>query len=110
MRTRKTQSIPSSASVAGAASLIIDAKTRCLPVVNGNKVIGVLSEGDILRALLKGSSLQTPITSLIRIDFIYLTEGCEENPYEIMKIYDVTMIPIVDANMCLVKLACLGDS
>ena len=50
--------------------------SRCVIVVNNNgKVVGVLSEGDVLRAILKGVSIKSPIKNIMVTNFKYLFEN-----------------------------------
>lgn len=48
----ETVSVPSDATIADAARLMIDGAMRHLPIVNGDKVVGVVSIRDLLTAYL----------------------------------------------------------
>jgi len=47
--TRKPVTVTSAETVQGAAKLMVDRKIGCLPVVDGNKVAGILTKDDLLR-------------------------------------------------------------
>jgi CBS domain-containing protein len=69
--------------------------SRCVIVVNNNnKVVGVLSEGDVLRAILKGVSIKSPVKNVMAPNFKYLLAKDDE---KIMKWFKkgITLIPIL---------------
>ncbi len=82
----------------------IDAnKDRVVLVVNAeNKVVGTVSQGDIIRALSAGKSLYTRIGSIIRSDFMYMNEPDMEQAYKIFRKIKITLLPIVDENFHLI--------
>lgn len=70
--------------------------SRCVIIINNSsKVIGVISEGDILRAILKGISLKSSVKHILNTSFRYLTEI---NPIKIKEIFGtgITLIPILN--------------
>ena len=93
-------------------SLVMDAirglsytKHRCLLVVSPQKkLIGVLSEGDILRAILNGTSIYSSITNLFRKDFKYLTKNDNLKALSLFKEYGISIIPIVDKSFYHIQL------
>jgi CBS domain-containing protein len=69
--------------------------SRCVIVVNNNgKVVGVLSEGDVLRAILKGVSIKSPIKNIMVTNFKYLFENDDVKIMEWFK-KGITLIPIL---------------
>jgi len=77
-------------------------KTRCCIVVNSDsKVIGVISQGDVLRSLLKGVDIKSPIKTIINMSFKYINQI---NDNEILSLFKlgITLIPVVDKNLKLV--------
>ncbi len=70
------------------------------------KIIGVISEGDILDALLKGSDISSRISDLINRSFIFLTEDDANNKSEILRILNqgILIIPVLDNEMKLVDI------
>ena len=69
-----------------------------LLVIDENKhIIGTLTDGDIRRSLINGSSLDTPISSVAHRDFLFL----EENIYDVNIIHcaknrGIELLPIID--------------
>ena len=63
-----------------AVELINKNKSRCVVAVNEDyKVFGVVSEGDILRILIDGKNIYTPIRNSININFKYLNYFDKKN-------------------------------
>ena|ERR1039457_2167027 len=62
-----------SATMEDAIALIQKNNSRCVVVVGiERKVVGVFSEGDVLRAILAGIDVHTPLRSLLKPSFHYL--------------------------------------
>lgn len=62
-----------------------------------NKVVGVLSDGDIRRALLREASLITPVEKVMNVNYIFYQKGMKETPEEIFKKHiGVTILPVID--------------
>ena len=71
----KTQMINLNAHLSEAIEVILEGRYRtCIVVDDQNKVVGVLSEGDILRSYKSGRMLQTVIKSLMNPNPIILYE------------------------------------
>ena len=69
---------------------------RCVIVMNyEEKVIGVFSQGDVLRAVLKGIDLHTPLGKLINPNFKYLNHNNKKEALELIK-SGIIMVPIID--------------
>lgn len=60
------------------------------------KVIGVVSQGDIIRALISGKSLYTRVERILRSNFLYLNENDIEEAYKLFRKIKITLLPIVD--------------
>ena len=65
-------------------------------VEDKNKIIGLVTDGDIRRALLAKHSLDTPIIKIINKDFTYLIDG-EDTRENILKLLDtrIKVIPVL---------------
>ena len=95
-----------------AASTMEDNKSRAVVVVSdlsSMKVIGVLSEGDILRALLTGSDIRAPLKGFIRKSFSYLLSEDIEKAKKLFIEKGFGLLPIVDQNMKLTSVMTLLD-
>jgi CBS domain-containing protein len=75
--------------------------SRCVIVVNSNsKVVGILSEGDVLRSILKGISIKSPVKNIMVTNFKYLVSKNDDAIIALFK-DGVTLIPILDSENCL---------
>ena len=100
-------------------SLIIDAiecieynKSRCVIVVNSaNKVIGVLSEGDIIRLLLNKVNLNSPLKNVINKSFKYFNndQKIDDNIVFDLFLNGVTLIPVINNERELVDIIISSD-
>jgi CBS domain-containing protein len=83
--------------------------SRCAVVrAAAGKVIGVFSEGDVLRALLRGSDIHAPLRNLLRPSFIYLRERNLEEAREHIR-RGLSLVPVVDAEFRLQDVLTLQD-
>jgi len=83
--------------------------SRAVIVTADEKVVGVLSEGDILRAFLKGANIHAPIESFMVHSFKFLTERDMPKAYRWVKKYLFTLIPVLDENFYLVDVITLSE-
>jgi CBS domain-containing protein len=71
--------------------------SRCVIVVNSaKKVLGILSEGDILRAILKGTNVKSPVKNIMNPSFKFLLE--KEDKVKIFSLFKkgITLIPVLN--------------
>lgn len=66
-------------------------------VCRGQKLCAVVTDGDIRRYILRGGSLEQPISEIAHTEPIYVTADGKEQAYELMKEYVVTAVPVVDS-------------
>lgn len=94
-----------------AMSVIQSNLSRCVIVLNkANKVVGVFSEGDVLRAILKGIDIYTPLKEVINPRFHYLKEHDIQKAYRMVKKFNITsIIPVVDRNLKLKDVITIFD-
>jgi len=96
MKSLESYCVRESASVEDAISAIQMSECRCVLVINDSaRVVGVFSEGDVLRAILAGREIHMPLKNLLKPSFKYLYEADEAAALEIFK-KGVTLIPVVD--------------
>ncbi len=89
--------VPSDATLLEAVAGIQRSSARCVAVINERKmVIGVFSEGDVMRALLRGADLHAPIHRLIAGAFVFLPRRDIARAFELMRDRGITFIPVVD--------------
>lgn len=89
---------------------IDSSKNRVILVVNDDsRVVGVISQGDIIRALISGKNLYTRIDSIIRPNFLYLNERNMEEAYALFKKIKITLLPIVDEDFRIIDVISMDD-
>lgn len=85
-------------------------KNRGVIVVgNNNKVIGFVSQGDILNAVVNGVALYSQVSNLINTSFIYLYEKDYKKAAELFKKKCITILPIVDQKFILKDIITLKE-
>lgn len=85
-------------------------KDRIAVVLNsGGKVIGVVSQGDIIRALVSGKSIYSKVDDIIRSDFLYLNSRDMEKACKLFRKLKITLIPVVDEEFKLLDIIVLED-
>lgn len=85
-------------------------KSRCVIVIDKNyKVYGVFSEGDLLRFLIAGMNIYSPIKSNININFKYLNNKNKKKALDLVKCFGITLIPVVDEEMILKDIISIHD-
>ena len=97
-------------SIKDAIQTIQQNSSRCAIVVNGSgKVVGIFSEGDVLRALLNETSIYTSLKSVITPSFLYLHSADKSEALRVFKKYGISLIPIVNESFELVDVITLLD-
>lgn len=93
-----------------AMSFIKKNKQRCVLIKNEEeKVIGVLSQGDIAAALLNGVDPYTHVETIAAPNFLYLNERDMEKAYTIFKKKNLTLLPVLDKDYHLTDTITLQD-
>lgn len=67
------------------------------------KVIGILTLGDIIHALVEGKTIYAPIEKLIKPSFIYLNKVDLKQAFKIFKQKNLSLIPVIDKDNYLVE-------
>ena len=104
--------LPLDSTILEAANIINSSKNRaCVVVQDDNHVIGIISEGDILRAILNDANLKSSIKPFINTNFLFLSHGEEssEQIKDFFHIKQVTLIPIITKDMKLKDIITLND-
>jgi CBS domain-containing protein len=84
------------ATLLDAIDVIDQGRVRTAIVVDDGKVVGVLSEGDILRALRGGADVHAPIADYMQVGFRYLRERDLGKAFALMHPRGITLVPLVD--------------
>ncbi len=102
--------IHDSATMEDAIEMIQRNNSRCVVVVGSKqKVVGVFSEGDVLRAILAGTDVHTPLRSLIKPSFRYLRRRDIGDARELF-LDGITLVPILDQDFLLIDVLTLKDA
>jgi CBS domain-containing protein len=80
-----------------AAMLLIEENEhRSVIVLDGDVVVGTLSDGDIRKAILDRRLLTTPVERLMHTNFVALGPGERNRARDLLRGEDFFLIPIVD--------------
>ena len=77
---------------------------RSLIIVEHNKVVGTLSDGDLRKAILAKRLLSTPIREVMNLNFISIGEDERRLAKKILKERDIFLLPVVDTSFNLIDI------
>ncbi len=92
-----------------AAKLIDINKSRCVIVHSSNKVFGIISEGDLVRALLRGADVHSPIEPYINYGISYLLTRDLKHALILFRNKGISLIPVLNDSMILQDVITLTD-
>ena len=105
--------VPTNISILECANIIATLKTRAVLVSDYElHIIGLISEGDIFRALLNDASMHALITPFFNKNFAFLDEDDEFKVQHMKKLFLIdqfTILPILDKKMYLKDIYTLKD-
>jgi dTDP-glucose pyrophosphorylase len=79
-------------------------------VTDSNRLIGIITDGDVRRGLLRGESLDAPVTNIMRRDFRSLpASATAADALALMQRETLHQIPVLDGNGSVVHLFLLED-
>lgn len=84
-------------------------KVRTIIVVNEDIVVGVISEGDILKAFMNGAHTSNLLDKFVNIEFNYANEKDLKKASKIILSENINLLPIVNKNMELVDVITIYD-
>ena len=91
-------------------SILVSKNERLVFIVNKKfKILGTLSEGDIMRALLRNKSLDMLVTSIMNKSFKFLLKKDLNAAKKLVKKFNITIIPIVTKSMKIKSIIRLKD-
>ena len=109
MKAKEKYCISYSATMGEAIAAIQMNCSRCVVVIGKNdKVIGVFSEGDVLRAILAGTDLHAPLCNLIKPSFRYIQE-MDRNAARRLFLSGISLIPFLDQDFRLKSVLTMND-
>ncbi len=88
--------VESSGTLLDAAQAIAANRSRCVIVMSGGKAVGVISEGDLVRALLRGTDIYSPMQSFIHHGISFLSERDMAQALELFRTRGISLIPILN--------------
>jgi CBS domain-containing protein len=110
MKDIKKYCVNEMAAIKEAVSIIQNNLSRCVIVLNDNKkVVGVFSEGDVLRAIMQDIDLHTPLKKILSPTFLYLKEDDMAKAYGLVKKYGITLVPVIDDDFRLQNVITIYD-
>lgn len=78
---------------------ILSNNSRTVLVHKNLKILGVITEGDILRSIINNSSVNVSASDIMNKTFKFLEEKNENIAVKIFKKFRITVLPILDKNM-----------
>jgi CBS domain-containing protein len=109
--TREVQTISPDQPVQEAANFMLSADAGSIPVTDGDRLIGMITDRDIaVRGIAKGYGPETLVRELMTDDLVVvrLDEDCEEAANK-MSEAQVRRLPVVDEQERLCGIVSLGD-
>lgn len=89
----------------------IDAGTKRVAIVldEEERVVGIISQGDIIRALAQGMDLYSRVAAILRPNFYYLNEKDMKAAYAVFKGKSITLLPVVGEDFRLLDVITIDD-
>lgn len=78
-----------------AAAKIQQNSARAVVIVNNEQAVGVVSEGDIMRALLRGCSIHSRIDVCLQRSFKYLSKADPKMAWDIIREHGISLVPVL---------------
>ena len=109
--TRDVQTIRPDQRVQEAASFMLSADAGSIPVTDGDRLIGMITDRDIaVRGVAKGYGPDTPVRELMTDDIVCArTDDDVEDVASRMSEAQVRRLPVIDENERLCGIVSLGD-
>jgi CBS domain-containing protein len=109
--TRDVQTIRPDQPVQQAASFMLSADAGSVPVIDGDKLIGMITDRDIaVRGVAKGYGPDTPVRELMTNDIICVREDDDvDDVASKMSEAQVRRLPVIDDHERLCGIVSLGD-
>jgi CBS domain-containing protein len=101
--------ISSNATLLEAIDHIQRNKSRCVFAIRDGKMVGVISEGDVMRYLLTGIDVHTIISEIMKPAFVFLSKYDLDKASVLIHKHLFTLIPIIDEEFHLQSVITLRD-
>lgn len=99
--------VPASSTILDTARAIQQNNLRCVFLTDGEKVVGVCSQGDIMKALLRGGNVHMPVEKIAIMNFRYLRESDWVTAQRWIRELGITMVPILNEDFRLIDVITL---
>ncbi len=109
MNDLSAYTIPQSARLIDAVAAIKESQNRCVVVTSDERVVGVISEGDLMRALLADVDIHAPLEDWINHGFKFLRNVDYEDALALMHEHGITMVPVIDESFQLTAVITLSE-
>ena len=96
--------VDSKSTIEDAWSVININDHRSVIVVDGVKVVGTLSDGDLRQAILSKRIFSTPVWEVMNTDFKYITGEKKKEGLNILEKKNIFLLPVVDDEMTLIDI------
>ncbi|HKP33717.1 MAG TPA: CBS domain-containing protein [Sphingomicrobium sp.] len=109
--TREVQTVRPDQPVQEAASFMLSADTGSIPVADGDRLIGMITDRDIaVRGIAKGYGPDTPVRELMTDDLVIVRiDDSIEDAASKMSEAQVRRLPVIDQDERLCGIVSLGD-
>ncbi len=77
---------------------------RSVLVVDGDKVVGTLSDGDLRQAILSKRLFSTPVWEVMNTNFMYISGEKKKEGLNILEKKNIFLLPVVDDEMTLIDI------
>jgi CBS domain-containing protein len=109
--TREVQTVSPDQPAQDAASFMLQANAGAIPVIDGERLIGMITDRDIaVRGVAKGHGPDTPVRELMSNDIVCAQE--DDNVEDVatkMSEAQVWRLPVIDQDQRLCGIVSLGD-
>ena len=109
--TSQVETVTADQTVQEAAKFMLQADAGSIPVVDGDRLIGMITDRDIaVRGIAKGNGPDTPVRELMTDDLIVARDDDDvEEVARKMSSAQVRRLPVIDAEERLCGIVSLGD-
>lgn len=105
----KSLFIDKSVSLVKAIQKLDKTAKKILIIVEKNKLVGVITDGDVRRWILKNGDLSAPVKNVMNVNPVYLKSGESSKAKEIMIKFCIESIPIVNEKREVIDIVFLNE-
>ena len=85
-------------------------RSRTVMVIEAGKLTGLVSEGDVMRALLRGVDTYAPVSDVVNRSFRFLTSADHQAAFLLFQEHAFGLVPVVDDDFHLVDVITLEQT